>query len=406
MSDRDLGNVLDEVVTPPDVDVAWDALHGRLRTVARRRAFARTGVAAVVVAGIIAAIAVTSSSNQRTIVQTPTSTTVPAPRHLAVGTWKQLPPGPLSPRNGAAVVWSGSQFVAYGGYDSHLEQNVLHPDAPTPPTVLDDLATYDPATKRWSTPLKAPLALDTPYAFRISNGVVGFIGENGKAFAYFVETRDFGVLASAGHAISGTFTQGPDGIVWNATAGVYYDPAHDRWHTMATPPLPIRNGIGTTAVLATAAIGEGDTQVVMIGSAGAYAYNAATDHWRTVALDHLNGDVAITFVDRHIVAIDSDNVVRTLGLHDTKWTTAGTVPVNNGDCIGQLASGDGWIAYGVCTDVLVAQTGGVTLHWKRAGTRVSVLIPAGNQVLGWGAPSDVMGAPTEPALQALALTLR
>ena len=56
--------------------------------------------------------------------------------------------------------------------------------------------------------------------------------------------------------------------------------------------------------------------------------------------------------------------------------------------------------------ILNAPTGGATLHWKRVTTRAGTLVPAGDRLFAWGSSSEVLGAPTEPALQALLLTLR
>lgn len=53
------------------------------------------------------------------------------------GRWRQLPPSPLSPRRGASAIWTGSEMLIFGGDQANAKR-------------LDDGALYRPSTDSWS----------------------------------------------------------------------------------------------------------------------------------------------------------------------------------------------------------------------------------------------------------------
>jgi hypothetical protein len=111
-------------------------------------------------------------------------------------TWKMMPPAPLSPREGAAAAWTGSEMAVVGGSDGAR--------------VFGDAAAYDPATNTWR-PLASPPLGPLTGATALWTGrqlvIVGGLSSRG------------GLLSSQSHGV------------------VAYDPATNTWTTLADVPV-------------------------------------------------------------------------------------------------------------------------------------------------------------------------
>ncbi len=64
-------------------------------------------------------------------------------------TWETLPPAPIEPRTGAAIIWTGHQVIVFGGRDSDGNY-------------LADGALFDPASQTWSALPALPSKSGTP----------------------------------------------------------------------------------------------------------------------------------------------------------------------------------------------------------------------------------------------------
>lgn len=159
--------------------------------------------------------------------------------------WSRLPAGPLSPRYGAAMVWTGREAVIWGGSTDDKR--------------FTDGAAYNPATKSWRMLRAAPI-----------------VGRTGQ----------------------GEIWTGQEMIVWGGAAGsptdstfmndgTAYNPRTDRWRKLAKTPIG----------------GRWNHQLVWTGSemivSGGYpgrdrfetrdaAYDPATDRWRLLARSRLS----------------------------------------------------------------------------------------------------------------------
>src|SRR5579864_6738341 len=103
--------------------------------------------------------------------------------------WHALSPGPLAPRQGALMAWTGSRLVVWGG------------------DLRTDGATYDPTTDSWVRMAPSPLTAGTDH--------VG-VWDGRELLAW---------------------DEGPGGGR-GAGTGAAYDPATDRWRPLAASPLP------------------------------------------------------------------------------------------------------------------------------------------------------------------------
>jgi hypothetical protein len=112
--------------------------------------------------------------------------------------WRQLPASPLAPRFGATGVWTGSEFVIWGGVGKL--QNALA-----------DGAAYDPVSNAWRRISSAPISGRT------------------RAFGTWTGSR---ILVWGGQpAIT---TPSESGYI----DGALYDPKTDSWQPIGSPSLP------------------------------------------------------------------------------------------------------------------------------------------------------------------------
>jgi hypothetical protein len=153
-------------------------------------------LAAISIAGCAAAV------GDPTPVRSAPATGAATVSQLAAGRWSALPRAPIVPRDGAAVVWTGTELLAWGGASGYGGEELRA-----------DGAAYDPATGRWRLLASAPLS-----------------GRQGQASVW----------------------TGRELIVWGgydriaarhlhvADDGAAYDPASDTWRRLPSAPLSAR----------------------------------------------------------------------------------------------------------------------------------------------------------------------
>jgi N-acetylneuraminic acid mutarotase len=171
-------------------------------------------------------------------------------------TWRTLPASPLSPRVGQAAVWAGTEMVIWGG-DQRAGAN--------PSDATAGGAAYDPATNRWSVLPAAPLSA----------------------------RADAGAIWTGAEVVilGGQSTQA-DGSSRSCGDGAAYDPSTNRWQHIPAPVPPS----GHALTLGLAAQVDGDllawsewstttqTSNGFTGTGGAdlFAYSELTGRWRLI----------------------------------------------------------------------------------------------------------------------------
>ena len=149
----------------------------------------------------------------------------------ALDRWRELPAVPISPRNLAISVWTGAEWIVWGGTDGTQEFN--------------DGAAYDSVSGTWRTMVASPLS-----ARRFRGGGV-WTGQE--------------VLLTAGS--SGGDPYGGNGEMALAD-GAAYDPVTDAWRSIADGPahpgfVPIWTG----------------THMLLFAKGGVVSYDAVNDRW-------------------------------------------------------------------------------------------------------------------------------
>ncbi len=120
----------------------------------------------------------------------------------ATGLWHLLPAAPLSPRVGQAAVWTGKEMIVWGGYDYESAYNSR---------VSGDGAAYDPATGKWQVLPQAPLSA------------------RGDALAVWTGAEL--VLLGGQSGATNTSSQ-------SYGNGAAYDPATGKWQKIPAPDAP------------------------------------------------------------------------------------------------------------------------------------------------------------------------
>jgi|GEM_PF-2108265 N-acetylneuraminic acid mutarotase len=173
-------------------------------------------------------------------------TTDGAVLELPAGTWRPTAPAPLVGRANHSAVWTGSKMIVFGG--------LARGDGCRPGCALNDGASYDLATDRWSPIAPAPVA-----------------GRSGHS-AVWVQDR----MIVWGGAVEGG----------KASAdGASYDPATDAWTVLPPAPLEARVAHRTVATAHRMLVwggssGEGQTGKYFADGA---VYNPANSSWTPMA---------------------------------------------------------------------------------------------------------------------------
>jgi hypothetical protein len=171
------------------------------------------------------------------------------------GRWQLLPAAPLAPRTGQAAAWTGTEMIIWGGYN-RASVGAFH--------VTDSGAAYDPATNRWTRLPRAPLSP--------------------RAYAIAVWTGSTLVVLGGQPAVLTNTTPG-------YRDGASYSPALGRWRHIAPPappdghPLTWRTAVWAGRQLL--AFSEwarsrrtGPNTYADSGGVDLFAYNPDTGQWR------------------------------------------------------------------------------------------------------------------------------
>jgi hypothetical protein len=157
---------------------------------------------------------------------------------LAGFTWSAAPAPPLSPRTGQASVWTGTELLIWGGSGETQGQ-----------AEADDGAAYDPVTRAWTPMPASPLSpRDSAFAVWTGTRALFWGGETGPAgsllrngASYDPASRTWAMLPAAPLPPD---PDGPQAIVWTGTqmvviqpgADAAFDPVTNSWTTV--PVLP------------------------------------------------------------------------------------------------------------------------------------------------------------------------
>lgn len=202
--------------------------------------------------------------------------------------WTELPPPP-EVRDGAAMVWTGSQLLVWGGYDTAT-------DAPTSAGFA-----FEPVAGTWSALPPAPVARAGTKVVWTGREALFWGGGDSDGphldgVALDPTTGSWRLIPSAPiSAVSGVVTAwtGSDLVVFGGgpagdpsnTQGAAYDPSTDSWRRIADAPIALNAASGIwdgTEVIVFGSLLNGQN-VAATDRAVGEAYDPATDTWRAIA---------------------------------------------------------------------------------------------------------------------------
>jgi hypothetical protein len=223
----------------------------------------------------------------------------------ASGRWEQMATGPLPARSAAASAWTGDEFLIWGGATG---------DCCVPSEMyLDDGAAYDPTARTWRPLPEAPIAARAPLSVWTGHELVVW-GSTDRTLRY----RD----------------------------GAAYDPSTNTWRRIADGPIELTDAVavwsGEEMYVFGAALHGGnfpETETA-IGA----AYDPASDSWRGLppSLDtDPNANTAV-WADDRLIAMDYGNDVE-MYERSSGWQVLERMPLNDGEDVPRAGYVDGWV---------------------------------------------------------------
>lgn len=255
-----------------------------------RRVGARLGGTVVVILAVIVGLEITAFWRARLEGSEPIATNALA--KLPVG-WTRLP-RPPEVRDDAALVWTGSELLAWGGCAPRANDTCR--------PVADGFA-FDPVTRRWRRVPEAPLAATSADAIWTGEEAIFLHPVNGRlgGQAYHPRTGGWRAISIAPIAPRDGSVQvwtGSELIVWGGgkpgsstvTKGVAYHPAGDAWRAIDRAPigLNLASGMWTgRELLVFGSLLDGRNVADTRTSVGA-AYDPLRDAWRKLSPSRLS----------------------------------------------------------------------------------------------------------------------
>jgi hypothetical protein len=309
--------------------------------------------------------------------------------------------GPLAPRGGHSVIWTGEEVVVWGGEADELGSELFA-----------DGAAFDPGSGEWRMLSESPLS---PRRYHLATWtgeemvIVGGVGETDGA-AYNRATDTWRLIAHAPIPVgapAGEGVEGLVGVVWtgdelvvwhvNSDQVAAYDPENDRWRPLPATEMGVDNGVLRW---------DGDFVYAFGGTVSDYpATNELNvlrligDEWeRLPAVDFSTDDYVLGAVpkltawagDRFLAWSDSGYDGRTMAFDPANDTWNETQSVPSPPCEGQgepvstneLVFAFGWCGPNLGTFDVESQT------WSEAAVggypTARYAVWTGEQLINWG----------------------
>jgi hypothetical protein len=339
--DTELRDVLHGMIATPDTHFD-DVVAGVRRRIVRRRrnrrALAGTSLVAVVVVATVAGVVAARGSHPTRHVNVTSSSTLPAtptsdPIVTDADGVQSFGEVPLSTRSGTASVWTGSEFVVWGGSIESANAGLPGPDRQ-----FNDGAAFNPTTRTWRplSPSPLPPTRTTSFGVNTDDGVVVVNGRD--AALWDPRTNTWRSLEKAPAAVEDLSFTGSRVI--SASAHALLDPKTGVWQ--AIPPLP--------ALDRKAVVWTGQELFVIGGpgsaftSAVAYAYEPTGNRWRRLAdpPEKLHAEaLAADWDGNRVVVVNYDMQAESYDPATDTWTTLTSVPARFSEWTPTLRSSGG-----------------------------------------------------------------
>ena len=174
------------------------------------------------------------------LVPQPPVTRQALPPNLAHGRWDPLPPAPITVRQDAVHVWTGTELLVWGGH-------IYSHDEP----IFDDGAAYNPTTHRWRRLPVAPLGPRFGATGVWTGSEVVIWGGEGKSLAVLND-------------------------------GAAYNPASNTWRPITAAPIPARVRAFATWTGRQVLVWGGQPAIRTTDYAGGGIYDPSSNSWEVI----------------------------------------------------------------------------------------------------------------------------
>ncbi len=370
------------------------------RLAVRRRRRRRTSFAVVVLAVVVVAVLGTGSllgqsdSYKVEVVDQPAkgNEEVGASGDESLG-WTELDPGPLDPRESSALVWTGDEFIVWGGPSGQRMEDGF-----------ENGAAYEAATRTWRMMSDSPLPGGP--AFGIWTGVEVLIWSSNDAdtqewagAAWDPGTDTWRAIAAPAapegsqdpthYARGETIWTGEEVLAVDLLQR--YDPAADEWRPMASPERPEELAASTWT---------GEELVVTrrrFGTSNPAAYDPRTDTWADLPIpENVQAmSTAMTWDGTHVYVLDYDMGAARYEPGSEAWEELPDVPLRFFECPAQVATIAGQVVAGYCSGIAVWDE--EARAWAvGAPSRFGQWIQAGDRVFDWRSSDEANNFPDAP----------
>jgi hypothetical protein len=337
----------------------------------RRRRFVAYTALVVIVAGSVGVLApgLVRQLQDRTVGPGQTPSAGPSRitklvfQHLRRG-WNSLP-APPDVRTGAATAWSGDQLFVWGG--------IAH--TPTTGGTQSNGFIFDARTRKWSRVAPSPLSprMDpgsvwTGQEFLVWGGRGGDIqspGFFGDGAAYNPVTNSWRRLPPAPISSRAPLSiwTGKEFIMWGTTArgmalrdGAAYNPSTNTWRKLSEAPIALNEASAAWTGQEMIVVGADLSMdnVARTRTAIGAAYSPGTDTWRRLPNANLSPQASTAAWDgKELIAWDYETHSAAYDPQTDRWRKLVRVPLHAVECYPQSASVDHFVVGDFCGSTIV-----------------------------------------------------
>jgi Galactose oxidase, central domain len=343
-----------------------------------------------------------ASSNAPVDTLSPTTTTEPPaiePTTTVPSEATAFDLGPLTPRTGHSVIWTGEEVIVWGGESGD-----------DPGTPFSDGAAFDPVGNSWRLIAESPLSPRTSHAAAWTGDEMLIVGGflEGDGAAYDPTTDSWRLVpdppvpleAPNRYDAAGSVWTGQEMIIWDISSQqvAAYAPDLDTWRALPSIDLTGDTGLLRWTGEALYAFADNLTDYPSATALGSARLNQEGG-WESIAPADFSTDDRIAWADATLTVWTGDRFIawtssgtegKTLKLSpsDTSWTETDPVPVHSCEGVGEPTQpGPLVTAFDSCDSsilVLDPDTGSWSASRVTGYPTARYTVWAGAELINWG----------------------
>ncbi len=238
-----------------------------------------------------------------------------------------LDSGPLAPRDGSALAWTGTELVVWGGAIEPVNRGLVGPDRQ-----FADGAAYNPSTRTWRTMAGSPLPADytRPFAVSTPDGVV--IARDANVARWNPSSNTWTQLDDAPNVVNDLTLVDPS-VVVSISANATLDPAIGAWSPLPAPPLTLQRPVAAWNGTELIVVGQSASST---SSASALALNPKTRTWRKLTDPPRLNATALTADRNGDQAVFADYEMNVAAYRGNAWEPLPPIPARAADYTPEL----------------------------------------------------------------------